>query len=163
MLIGKTQYRLLLAQWEKSHAIQELTSVVGEVRLIRASEANAVQKLEEAESEFNAELISLKKKLSDCLMENDRLRQDVASNFTPERAHALSNQIEEIAVRKSALEKDLAGLRGQKAGLATQLEEAKMTAKQAQELLQELKVGPPKFCDCRNSFRLVEGTHERSY
>ncbi|CAD7955523.1 unnamed protein product [Amoebophrya sp. A25] len=139
LAVGKTQYKLLLAQWERSHATRELQNVVGELRSIRAAEADTATRLDLATKNYQDEIAELRQKLSDCLIENDKLRQDVATNFTPEKAQQLSNQVEEISQRKTELERDLESVRREKNAAVAQLEMAKEQARQAQELFEDLK------------------------
>ena len=44
--VGKTQYRLLLAHWERSHAQRELKAVVTELRTARTDNVVLTDKLE---------------------------------------------------------------------------------------------------------------------
>ena len=132
--VGKTQYRLLLAQWERSHAQRELKNVVNELRSSRQENAEISKKIEEVTKKCEDETQALKQRISECLLENDGLRQECASNFTPEKAHQLANQIEEVSQRKTELEQEMIRLRQQKNHCQSQLDEAKLQARQAQEL-----------------------------
>ncbi|CAD7966939.1 unnamed protein product [Amoebophrya sp. A120] len=139
--VGKTQYKLLLAQWERSFANRELSIVSNELKEVRKEELTLTSNFEETKAKKEVELSELREKLAETLLENDKLRQDLSAknSFSVEKIYSLTNQVEEISKRKSELEEDLKTVRKSKSVLLTQLDEAKEQARQGQELLSDLK------------------------
>lgn len=141
LLIGKSQYKLLLAQWERSHAQRQMKLAIEELRGVRGDEMKAKKELSDCQRQMEGETQTLKERLQEAMLENDRLRENHASNsnFTPDKAKMLAENVAEISRRKTELEDELQRVRSQKNKLAAQVDEATMQARHAAEVVEELK------------------------